>query len=431
MARRSGLSVGYWRARSQSSCRAARARSLRPYRGQRDAGRSTADRRTPTTWPRRARSGGNPFLVEELSRAKADPATPDEPLPAGLRTSWLGSDSATRPRRSSRRSAAGRVVDDDLLAKVVELPERDLVRGCMRRSTRASWCTSRAPASTATGSDIHCCARSWPGGCCRSRRDDCMARSPRPDRGWRTSSSAAEVAFHWDAAGDAGRPRASVEAAAAAEAVYAFADARGHYERALRLRSWRPTPTTGSIDRLGIIDRAAAMAALVGEPQRAIALARRRWWRSIRRSIPSERRSSAFCIGIFRTPAIRGAHQGRARGGAADADRAPDHPAPTSAPMPWTAPLRWPPGLGRGTGERGPGHGQTVGGRAECTLGQLARNCREVDGDERGSRFTGLAMNQSREQFLAAVKRTMRLLEPDEQGGTPAKSPLAAGVPVR
>jgi hypothetical protein len=40
-------------------------------------------------------------------------------------------------------------------------------------------------------------------------------------------------------------------------------------------------------------------------------------------------------------------------------------------------------------------------------------------------------MNQSREQFLAAVKRTMRLLEPDEQGGTPAKSPLAAGVPVR
>jgi hypothetical protein len=78
-------------------------------------------------------------------------------------------------------------------------------------------------------------------------RGSCMARSRRTltEDGERPTS-AAEVAFHWDAAGDAGRAlEASSRTAAAAEAVYSLRDARGHYERALRLWEPAPMPTTG------------------------------------------------------------------------------------------------------------------------------------------------------------------------------------------
>ncbi len=227
-----------------------------------------------------ARSGGNPFLVEELARAKADPATPDEPLPAGLRDLLLArvaglGDAAQEVVRVA--SAAGRVVDDDLLAKVVELPERDLVQGLHEAIDQGILVHVKGPGVDGYGFR-HPLLREVVAGRLlpiEARRLHGAFAAALTEDGERPSS-AAEVAFHWDAAGDAGRAlEASVEAAAAAEAVYAFADARGHYERALRL--WELAPYADDrlpIDRLGIIDRAAAMAALVGEPQRAIALAR-------------------------------------------------------------------------------------------------------------------------------------------------------------
>ncbi len=50
-----------------------------------------------------ARSGGNPFLVEELARAKADPATSDDPLPAGLRDLLLARVAGLGRRRPGGR----------------------------------------------------------------------------------------------------------------------------------------------------------------------------------------------------------------------------------------------------------------------------------------------------------------------------------------
>ena len=58
--------------------------------------------------------------------------------------------------------------------------------------------------------------------------------------------SAAELAYHWDAARDTKRAvPAWIEAGLAAERTYAFAEARRAYERALELTPLRARPLLG------------------------------------------------------------------------------------------------------------------------------------------------------------------------------------------
>ena len=67
-----------------------------------------------------ARSGGNPLLVEELARAGLDTSTAAEPLRAGLRDLLLARVSELGPEAQEIvrvASAAGRVVDDELLVR--------------------------------------------------------------------------------------------------------------------------------------------------------------------------------------------------------------------------------------------------------------------------------------------------------------------------
>ena len=227
-----------------------------------------------------ARSGGNPLLVEELARAGLDASTAAEPLRAGLRDLLLARVSELGPEAQEIvrvASAAGRVVDDELLVRVAGLSEPDLVRGLREAIDRGVLTRVRGP-----GVDGYSfrhpllrevvADRLLP---IEARRLHAAFAAALTSTG-APPSSAAEVAFHWDAAGDAGRAlEASVEAGTAAESVYAFAEARSHYERALRL--WDAAPYADDrlpLDRLSIIDRAAAMAALMGDQQRAISLAR-------------------------------------------------------------------------------------------------------------------------------------------------------------
>ncbi len=223
------------------------------------------------------RSGGNPFLIDELSRVAASPSS-DGQLPAGLRDLLLArvgelSDAAQEVVRVA--SAAGRVVDDALLAQVVDRPEGDVMRGLHEAIDHGIVVSVAAPGGVGYGFRHPLlrevvAARLLP---LEARRLH-GAFAEALTRGG--SAPAAEVAFHWDAAGDPGRAlEASVAAAAAAESVYAFAEARAQYERALRL--WALAPYADdrlSLDRLAVVDRAAAMAALVGDYQRAIDLAR-------------------------------------------------------------------------------------------------------------------------------------------------------------
>jgi DNA-binding CsgD family transcriptional regulator len=83
-----------------------------------------------------------------------------------------------------------------------------------------------------------------------------------------------ELAYHWVAARD--RTRALpvlVAAGAAAERVYAFAQARRHFERALELWDDDATSESGArLDRIGVLQRAAECAVLTGGYARAVQL---------------------------------------------------------------------------------------------------------------------------------------------------------------
>jgi DNA-binding CsgD family transcriptional regulator len=89
-------------------------------------------------------------------------------------------------------------------------------------------------------------------------------------------TQAARLAYHWSAAGE--QPRAltaSIQAAAAAEGVYAFAEAQLQLERALGL--WDRVPDAAEragMDRVGLLARCAAAAYAAGDPARAAELVR-------------------------------------------------------------------------------------------------------------------------------------------------------------
>ena len=87
--------------------------------------------------------------------------------------------------------------------------------------------------------------------------------------------TAAELAYHWEAAGDARRAlAATVDAGVEAERGYAYLDAHGHYLRALDL--WAVVPdATAALDRVDVLVRAAETAVLLGEYGPAVDLGER------------------------------------------------------------------------------------------------------------------------------------------------------------
>jgi DNA-binding CsgD family transcriptional regulator/tetratricopeptide (TPR) repeat protein len=89
--------------------------------------------------------------------------------------------------------------------------------------------------------------------------------------------AAAEVAIHWDAAGEwAQALPARVRAGLAAERTRALAEADEHYRQALTLWERVPEPGhPGGLDLVGLLTRAAETAAFVAAPQRALALMER------------------------------------------------------------------------------------------------------------------------------------------------------------
>jgi predicted ATPase len=96
------------------------------------------------------------------------------------------------------------------------------------------------------------------------------------DAGGTPAAGAAGLAHHWSAAGDQPRAlRASVEAATAAERVYAFAEAQLQLERVLGL--WDQVPDAADragTDRAGLLARCAEAAYAAGDIARAAQLVR-------------------------------------------------------------------------------------------------------------------------------------------------------------
>jgi DNA-binding CsgD family transcriptional regulator/tetratricopeptide (TPR) repeat protein len=225
-----------------------------------------------------ARSEGNPFFTEELLTAVRAGSSE---LPATLRDLLRGRVQAlSEPARRVLEvvAVAGRQVSHQLLATVASLDDRQL-DGALREAVASQLLVTRPGED---GYDVrHALVREvietdlLPGE--RTRLHTALAHTVADLLGsgeldW--SGSAAEVAVHWDRAGD--RPNAlewSVRAGVEAEGIYAYAEAFHHYGRALDL--WdrvTDAEARAGVDHVEVLQRAAHAANASGDTDRALAL---------------------------------------------------------------------------------------------------------------------------------------------------------------
>ncbi|MEO8570710.1 MAG: AAA family ATPase [Chloroflexota bacterium] len=244
------------------------------------------------------RSGGNPFYAEQVIAIARE--TAEETLPARLRDVVLARVAAiSKAGQEVLRvaSAAGLRIDDELLVAVSESPG-PLVRDALREVV-----DRRILVPTGGRGDPHYVfghallqevihGELFPGERARlhagyaAALEARMAERAAGRRGPGPAPSAAELAYHWDEAGDERRALpATIEAARAAERSYAFVDAHRYYLRALEL--WDgigdpddPDDPAGSDARIGVEDRvellarAAETAGLIGAYAEAVEFGR-------------------------------------------------------------------------------------------------------------------------------------------------------------
>jgi len=215
------------------------------------------------------RSEGNPFFVEELLAAADAGVLPDSLLDALLaRVERLSEDA----RRTLQVAAAvGRPVEHPLLAAVSELDEAAL-REALRDAA-----SQRILVPTEDGTAYvfrHELLREavytdlLPGE--RTALHAALAEALAED------GSASELAHHWHAAGRFSLAfRASLDAAAQAQGVHAYAEAQRHYERALELYDRAHAEAPVEVTATELARTAAEAARLAGDVRRAIALSRK------------------------------------------------------------------------------------------------------------------------------------------------------------
>ena len=256
------------------------------------------------------RTDGNPFFIDQLLDARREAtlaAGPDAPdagaddpttldLPARLRDVLLARVAGlSGPAREVLRAAAaaGRIVDDDLLAAVVERPAREIRDALREAVARRILVAVEDPddrAHVALDPPVAHAFRHelirevvlgelFAGERQRLHAGFAAALAARAVDGGAPSADRpdpAELAYHWDAAHDWPRAlQATVEAGFAAEHAYAFAEAYRHDERALEL--WDRIEDADRLvlgDRATLLQRTAEMASLVGEQRRAVELGR-------------------------------------------------------------------------------------------------------------------------------------------------------------
>jgi DNA-binding CsgD family transcriptional regulator/tetratricopeptide (TPR) repeat protein len=225
-----------------------------------------------------ARSEGNPFFTEELLAAVR---VGSGALPATLRDLLRGRVQAL-PQRSLDLLAvvavAGRRVPHRLLARVAGLDEPDLVDALrvvvdhqllVTRPGEDGYEFRHALLGEVVDADL------LPGQRARLHAGYARALTDQPElAGAPLAVAAAELAAHWDAAGEPTRALpAWVAAGLAAEHARAFAEARQHFARALEL--WGQVPDPGrlaGLDRVDLLARTADVAACTGAVKRAVEL---------------------------------------------------------------------------------------------------------------------------------------------------------------
>jgi DNA-binding CsgD family transcriptional regulator/tetratricopeptide (TPR) repeat protein len=223
------------------------------------------------------RTDGNAFFIEELLAADGlDGRT----LPESFRDLLLVRVEALGPaaRRLLRvASAAGRRVDPALLSAVTGQPPEqvvELLRGAVDRrllvAAGRGYRFRHALLREALQLDL------LPGEREAVHGAYARALADAPQLGVGGAAAAAELAYHWHQAGDLPRAlRAWVRAGRAADRIFAFAEARDHYEQALGVWDQVTDPIgQAGRSRVELLRAAAEAAFLGGDPDHAAALAR-------------------------------------------------------------------------------------------------------------------------------------------------------------
>jgi DNA-binding CsgD family transcriptional regulator len=227
------------------------------------------------------RSEGNPFFTEELLAAVRAGSSE---LPATVRDLLRGRVQAL-PERAQQvlavAAVAGQRVPHRLLASVAGLDDQDLLQALrvvvdhqllVTRPEEDGYQFRHTLLQEVVDADL------LPGERARLHAAYAHALTQRPElAGVSPAVRAAELAIHWEAAGEAAQALpARVQAGLAAERTRAFAEADRHYQRALAL--WEQVADPGrpaGLDWVDLVTRAAEVAGFTGTTERAVELLER------------------------------------------------------------------------------------------------------------------------------------------------------------
>ena len=231
-----------------------------------------------------ARSGGNPFYAEQLMAVAMTKGDGRGPLPQRLRDVLEARLSELPPNALEAvqaAAAAGRRVDDAMLAGVLGIPFRELMGALRVAVDHGILIAFDDPDRTSSGYAFRqpllqevAYGQLLPGE--RAHLHEAYAAHLIERRADDPEVTASELAFHLDGARQHREAvPVLIEAGGAAERAYAFGHAGRLYERALELwdRSGIPD-VSAETDRVWVMQRAAECALLTGAPDRAIDLGR-------------------------------------------------------------------------------------------------------------------------------------------------------------
>lgn len=212
-----------------------------------------------------ARSQGNPFFAEELLAAQSgdDP----ERLPASLRDALLVRCHGLAPDAVmllGTLAVLGRPARQAALGELAGLPEPRLSSAL--RSAMAAHIVAHRPQDDRF--EIrHALVREAVYGDLLPGERSALHRSIAETLAATGAGTHAELAYHWDVAGEpVAALEASISAGLGAERVYASVEARQHFERAVRLwDAHEPPGDSVRLDRIELLRHAAEAARLTGD----------------------------------------------------------------------------------------------------------------------------------------------------------------------
>ncbi|MGQ0680708.1 MAG: helix-turn-helix transcriptional regulator [Actinomycetota bacterium] len=221
------------------------------------------------------RSDGVPFLVEELVATVVEGSTDIPPVLRHILRARIESLGADPAQALAMVAVAGQKVKHDLLEAMAVMPRERLLEALRECAAKlmlevepevGSYSFRHSLLRETVRSDI------LPGD--RRTFHLACARALEADPSLAYGSALAEIAHHWQEAGEPGKAfPAAIRAALSAQTVYGYSEAAVHLEMAMELLDRTPEEARQDLDRLSMLEMAAEAANLAGDHERATTLA--------------------------------------------------------------------------------------------------------------------------------------------------------------